>query len=75
MDQVGLGARQRFSNLAQSISLNQPVAGKTCVIIDDVVTTGATLLEASRALFAGNAAVLKLLTFAQSADFEREKLG
>lgn len=48
-DQVGLGLKERQVNLAQSFRATtvfyQPV-----VIIDDVMTTGATIKEATRAL-------------------------
>ena len=66
MDQVGLSARQRLDNLHMSMSLNQPVAGRVCYILDDVVTTGATVSEAKRVLTLGGATVAGALTLSYS---------
>jgi predicted amidophosphoribosyltransferase len=49
-DQAGLSAVQRQRNMAGAfVGRRSPVAG-AIVIVDDVVTTGATLAEATRAL-------------------------
>jgi predicted amidophosphoribosyltransferase len=55
-DQAGLDAAARRANLASALDV-RPVglgllAGRCVVLVDDVVTTGATLSEASRALAA-----------------------
>ena len=52
-DQSALGAQQRAANLAGAFGVRGrlPVAG-AIVIVDDVVTTGASLVEATRALTA-----------------------
>ncbi len=78
-DQSGLGARERHANLAGAYRLrarsslarpgrvpgsppgDPPVA---LVVVDDVVTSGASLTEAVRALEAGGAAVLGAATVA-----------
>ena len=66
MDQVGLSATQRLDNLHMSMSLNQPVAGRVCYILDDVVTTGATVSEAKRVLTLGGATVAGVLALSYS---------
>jgi len=50
--QTSLPADLRKENLADSFSLedNWPANRKTCLLVDDVVTTGATLSEAAKPL-------------------------
>ncbi|WP_259607763.1 MULTISPECIES: ComF family protein [Microbacterium] len=49
-DQRGLGRTQRARNVHGSLRAAEPGRGREAVIVDDVVTTGATLDEAARAL-------------------------
>jgi predicted amidophosphoribosyltransferase len=65
-DQVGLSSSQRQANLAGKMSLNQKVAGKSCFVVDDICTTGATLIEAWRALSVAGANVLGALVVSES---------
>jgi len=59
-DQAGLDRGRRAANLEGAMQV-QPrwrssVPGATCLLVDDVLTTGATLTEAARALRAGGVA-------------------
>lgn len=56
-DQAGLGADERARNLAGSLAATGAGAAPV-VIVDDIVTTGATLREAVRALRASGRPVL-----------------
>ena len=55
-DQAGLGRRQREQNLRGSLACTRSVVrivdGGCVLIVDDIVTTGATLRESARALVA-----------------------
>lgn len=61
-DQAELDARQRITNLcgayAATPSGARLVRDRVCIVVDDVVTTGATAAEAARALRAAGALVL-----------------
>jgi len=65
-DQVGLSVAQRHENLTGSMYLNQKVTGKPCFVVDDICTTGATVIEAWRALSVGGANVLGTLVISES---------
>lgn len=70
-DQSGLAAAQRAANLAGAVHVPDAVAarvrGSAVVLVDDVVTSGATLLEAARALRAAGSVVAGALTLAATA--------
>jgi predicted amidophosphoribosyltransferase len=57
-DSAGLDARARTANVAGAMAARQPPPGRVAVIVDDIVTTGATLREARRALQAAGWPVL-----------------
>ncbi|WP_100345530.1 ComF family protein [Compostimonas suwonensis] len=63
-DQAGLGRQERALNVAGSMVATRPLLGRHVVIVDDVVTTGSTLLEAARALAAAGAVVRGAVTLA-----------
>jgi predicted amidophosphoribosyltransferase len=58
-DQAGLNHVQRATNLEHAMQVRPrwraSVHGVTCLLVDDVLTTGATLVEAARALRAAGA--------------------
>ncbi|MFB7843367.1 ComF family protein [Microbacterium sp. NPDC056052] len=49
-DQRGLGAHERRTNLAGGLVASRLGGGASALIVDDVITTGATCAEAARAL-------------------------
>jgi predicted amidophosphoribosyltransferase len=64
-DQVGLTGAERQTNLSGSMSLNQKVVFKSCFVVDDICTTGATIIEAWRALTVAGANVLGALVVSE----------
>jgi ComF family protein len=51
-DQAGLGRADRWANLHGALVAPRSVAGRRILLVDDVVTTGATLFECRRAITA-----------------------
>ncbi len=49
-DQAGLGTQARHANLSGAMRARAPARAGPVVVVDDVVTTGATVREAQRAL-------------------------
>lgn len=62
-DSVGLSSSERQRNLAGRVRVTRPVVG-TVILVDDVVTTGATARESVRALRGAGVAVQAVLTLA-----------
>ena len=66
--QVGLSRNQREKNLKKAFLVKKPslVEGKKLLLIDDVITTGATIEEASRTLKRAGAELVGVLAFARA---------
>lgn len=62
-DSVGLSPAERLRNIGGRVRLRGAVTGEV-VLVDDVVTTGATATESVRVLRAGGAAVIGVLAIA-----------
>jgi ComF family protein len=58
--QQGLKCQLRQANLKDAFALRGDVAGRRVLLVDDVLTTGATARECSRVLQAGGAAGVKV---------------
>ncbi|MEO0024965.1 MAG: hypothetical protein RL196_1406 [Actinomycetota bacterium] len=65
-DQASLGQQDRLRNLQETMVASKKAIGKRVLLVDDIVTTGSSLLESARALTEGGAEVLGFLTFAET---------
>ncbi len=66
-EQKSLGIAEREGNLHGSFRATAPLHGRRFLIVDDIVTTGATLIEAARAITAGGGEVVGAVTLAFTA--------
>ncbi len=68
--QVGLHPQERWTNVKDAFRLDRDgirgIEGEQVVLVDDVLTTGATLCSAARTLFAAGAARIDGLVFARA---------
>jgi len=67
--QQGLSAEQRRKNLRRAFTASAAVAGKNILLIDDVMTTGATARECSRALRKAGTAIITVAVLARARAF------
>ena len=66
LDQSKLDSTSRHENLRDSMVGSNTLRGREVIIIDDIVTTGATILEAARAATAAGANVVGFLAFSET---------
>lgn len=66
LDQVGLGRTARAANKEHSLVARRPLDDTRVILVDDIVTTGATLLEARRAVFAAGGTVVGMVALAET---------
>ncbi|OHE60707.1 MAG: hypothetical protein A2Z47_15895 [Thermodesulfovibrio sp. RBG_19FT_COMBO_42_12] len=64
--QVGLSAKERLLNLKNAFEVKGNVDGLRLLLIDDVMTTGATVTECSRVIMKAGAKEVIVLTLARS---------
>jgi ComF family protein len=66
--QIGLGRKERFAHMQQALKLSAPQAieNKTVLLVDDVVTTGATMEAASKLLLQNGATKVIAVYFAKA---------
>lgn len=68
--QSRLHRRERKKNLADAFRLRRPVVGRRILLVDDIVTTGATIEAATRCLRRGGAQTVLALTVARTPDLQ-----
>ena len=77
--QVGLKARERAENVRGAFSVTEKGAallrGRNVVLVDDVITTGATVAAVTKALLRGGVAQVDVLAFARAlpGDFRQDE--
>ncbi len=65
-DQAGLDLRDRKQNLVDTMSASSSASNKRIILVDDIVTTGASLFETARALRSVGAEIVGFITFAET---------
>jgi ComF family protein len=76
VQQVGLTASERALNVQGAFAVpdRSSVAGRTLILIDDVLTSGATIDACARALNRAGAAAVDVLVFARVVDAGRSPI-
>lgn len=73
LDQLRLGRRERDENLRSALSADARLAGRRVLVVDDVLTTGATLREAARAVRAAGGIVVGAAVLARTPPGRRSR--
>lgn len=66
LPQIGLGAKERMSNLKNSFEVRGKLKGQRLILLDDVMTTGATARECAKTLRKAGAEEVVVVTLARS---------
>lgn len=66
LPQIGLGAKERLSNLKGVFGVQGDLTGMSLILLDDVMTTGATAKECSKSLKKAGAKDVTVVTLARS---------
>ncbi|MDX2171374.1 MAG: ComF family protein [Deltaproteobacteria bacterium] len=68
--QVGLGERDRRRNVARAFAVREPehLRGRSVLLVDDVMTTGATVNECARVLRRAGATRVEVVVLARALD-------
>ncbi len=64
--QIGLGAKERITNLKNSFEVKRRIDDLRLLLLDDVMTTGATVRECSKTLIKAGAREVIVITLARS---------
>lgn len=64
--QIGLSAKERVSNLRNAFSATGSAAGRKLILVDDVMTTGATVGECAKTLINAGAEEVLVVTLARA---------
>jgi ComF family protein len=77
--QVRLGPEDRARNVKEAFRIRESVRsrirGREVILVDDVLTTGATAISAARVLEAGGGEAVHLVTFARALPFASRTSG
>jgi ComF family protein len=72
--QVGLTAEERLENLRGAFRARQSIEGKSVLLIDDVITSGGTIIECARALREAGASEVNAIAFCGSSSYENDSV-
>jgi predicted amidophosphoribosyltransferase len=65
-DQVGLSRSGRLANVRATLAARTRLDGRRFIVVDDIVTTGATMAEAARAIESAGGVIAGLAAIAQT---------